>query len=109
MQLTRKKCRFGCANACLPSGRGRIDRSAVLERYGSADQTPIITEMDLIRARRIVRALASLKRLSCNDAEIVAWAIAGSFAESRQRGLHIAKFDLQACSARAFECGASAV
>ena len=70
---------------------------------------PIITEMDLIRARQIVRALAPLKRLSCDDAEIVARAIAGSFAEGRQRGLDIAKFDLQACSACAFESGASAV
>jgi hypothetical protein len=52
--------------------------------------------MDLIRARQIVRALAPLKRLSCDDAEIVARAIAGSFAEGRQRGLDIAKFDLQA-------------
>jgi hypothetical protein len=40
---------------------------------------PVITEMDLIRARQIVRALAPLKRLSCDDAEIVARAIAGSF------------------------------
>jgi hypothetical protein len=70
---------------------------------------PIITEMDLIRARQIVRALAPLKRLSCDDAEIVARAIAGGFAEGRQRGSDIAKFNLQACSACAFESGASAV
>jgi hypothetical protein len=57
---------------------------------------PVIAEMELIRARQIVRALAPLKRLSSDDAEIVARAIAGSFAEGRQRGLDIAKFDLQA-------------
>jgi hypothetical protein len=52
--------------------------------------------MDLIRARQTVRALAPLRRLSCDDAEIVARAIAASFAEGRQRGLDIAKFDQQA-------------
>ena len=57
---------------------------------------PAITEMDMIRARQLVRALTQLKRLSCDDAEIVARAIAGSFAEGRQRGLDIAKFDSQA-------------
>jgi hypothetical protein len=57
---------------------------------------PVVTEMDLIRARQIVRSLTPLKRLSCDDAEIVARAIAESFAEGRRQGLDIAKADLQA-------------
>jgi hypothetical protein len=57
---------------------------------------PAVTEMDLIRARQIVRALTPLKRLGCDDAEIVARTIAESFAEGRRQGLDIAKADLQA-------------
>jgi hypothetical protein len=57
---------------------------------------PVVTEMDLIRARQTVRALTPLKRLSCDDAEIVARAIAESFAEGRRQGLEIAKADVQA-------------
>lgn len=51
---------------------------------------PAVTEMDLARARQIVRSLAPLKGLTCEDAEIVARIIALSFAEGRQRGLEIA-------------------
>ena len=57
---------------------------------------PIITEMDLTRARQTVRTLTPLKRLSCDDAEIVARAIAYSFAEGRKQGMDIAKAGLQA-------------
>jgi hypothetical protein len=57
---------------------------------------PIVTEMDLIRGRQIVSSLAPLKRLSCDDAQIVARAIAESFAEGRRPGLDIAKAELQA-------------
>jgi hypothetical protein len=57
---------------------------------------PAVTEMDLIRARQIVRALTPLKRLACDDAEIVARIIAESFAEGRRQGLDLAKADLQA-------------
>jgi hypothetical protein len=56
---------------------------------------PVVTEMDLVRARKIVCALAPLKGLSADDAEIVARTIAQSFAEGRQRGLDIAKADLE--------------
>jgi hypothetical protein len=52
---------------------------------------PVVTEMDLLRARKIVCALAPLKGLSADDAEIVARTIAQSFSEGRQRGLAIAK------------------
>jgi len=47
---------------------------------------PIVTEMDLIRGRQIVRSLTPLKRLSCDDAQIVARVIAESFAEGRRQG-----------------------
>ena len=52
---------------------------------------PPVTEMDLRRARQIVRSLAPLKGLNSDDAEIVARIIALSFAEGRQQGLDIAK------------------
>ena len=57
---------------------------------------PIVTEMDLIRGRQIVHSLTPLKRLSCDDAQIVARAIAESFAEGRRQGLDIAMANLQA-------------
>lgn len=53
-------------------------RSAVSGAVEVPIKPPNITEMDLIRARQLVRALTPLKRLSCDDAEIVARAIAGS-------------------------------
>ena len=61
---------------------------------------PVVTEMDLLRARKIVCALAPLKGLSDDDAEIVARTIAQSFSEGRQRGLDIAKAELEGGSAR---------
>jgi hypothetical protein len=61
---------------------------------------PVVTEMDLMRARKIVCALAPLKGLSDDDAEIVARAIAQSFAEGRRRGLDIAKAELEGGLAR---------
>jgi hypothetical protein len=61
---------------------------------------PVVTEMDLLRARKIVCALAPLKGLSDDDAEIVARTIAQSFAEGRQRGLDIAKAELKGGPAR---------
>jgi|KBSMisStaDraftv2_1062788.scaffolds.fasta_scaffold1454651_1 hypothetical protein len=51
----------------------------------------VVSEMDLVRARLIVRALEPLKGLSCDDAEIVVRTIAQSFAEGRRQGLDIAK------------------
>ena len=56
---------------------------------------PVVREMDLIRARQIVSSLAPLKRLSSDDAEIIARTIAQSFAEGRKQGLYLAK-DLEA-------------
>lgn len=61
---------------------------------------PVVTEMDLFRARKVVCALAPLKGLSADDAEIVARTIAQSFAEGRQRGLDIAKAELAGGLAR---------
>jgi hypothetical protein len=57
---------------------------------------PIVSEMDLTRARQIVCSLSPLKRLSCDDAEIVARAIAEGIAGGRKQGLEIAKLDLGA-------------
>ncbi len=51
---------------------------------------PVVTAMDLSRARQTVHSLAPLKGLTCDDAETVARIIALSFAEGRQRGLEIA-------------------
>jgi len=57
---------------------------------------PIVTEMDLHRARQIVCSLLPLKRLSDDDAEIVARAIAESIAGGRKQGLEMAQVDLEA-------------
>lgn len=56
---------------------------------------PFVSEMDLVRARKIVCALEVLKGLSADDAEIVARTIAQSFAEGRERGLKMAKAGLE--------------
>jgi hypothetical protein len=50
-----------------------------------------VSEMDLTRARQIVRSLEPLKGLTSDDAEIVARTIAQSFAAGRRQGLEIAK------------------
>ena len=73
---------------------------------------PSVTEMDLIRGRQIVRSLSPLKRLSCDEAQIVARAIAESFAEGRRQGLDIAMANLQAypwCSKEAAANGLPSV
>ena len=57
---------------------------------------PVVTEMDLLRARQIVCALMPLKRLSSEHAEIVARAIAESIAGGRKQGLEMAEVDLEA-------------
>ena len=57
---------------------------------------PAITEMDLQRARQIVCSLMPLKRLSDDDAEIVARAIAQGIACGRKQGLEMAKTELEA-------------
>jgi len=49
-----------------------------------------VSEMDLTRARQIVRSLEPLKGLTSDDAEIVARTIAQSFAAGRIQGLEIA-------------------
>jgi hypothetical protein len=51
---------------------------------------PVVTEMDMQRARQIVCSLMPLKRLSDDDAEIVARAIAESIAGGRRQGLEMA-------------------
>ena len=57
---------------------------------------PIVTEMDLHRAREIVCSLMPLQRLSDDDAEIVARAIAQGIACGRKRGLEMAKAEQEA-------------
>jgi hypothetical protein len=59
---------------------------------------PSVTEMDLVRGRQVVRSLMPLKRLSCDDAQIVARAIAECFAEGRRQGVDIAMANLEAYS-----------
>jgi hypothetical protein len=73
--------------------------SAVAEVHECRSNRPLSRRWTL-RARKIVCALASLKGLSADDAEIVARTIAQSFAEGRQRGLDIAKADPEGGLAR---------
>ena len=54
---------------------------------------PVVTDMDLLRARQIVCSLMPLKRLSSDDAESVARAIAESIAAGRRQGLEMAKIE----------------
>ena len=56
---------------------------------------PVVTEMDLQRAHQIVCSLP-LKRLSSDDAEIVARAIAEGIAGGRKQGLDMAKAEQDA-------------
>jgi hypothetical protein len=57
---------------------------------------PIVSARGLMRAPQIVRPLMPLKRLSSDDAEIVARATAQSFAKGRKQGLDTAKAELEA-------------
>ena len=57
---------------------------------------PIVTEMDLQRARQIVCSLMPLKQLSEDDAEVVARAIAQGIACGRKQGLEMAQAELEA-------------
>jgi hypothetical protein len=57
---------------------------------------PIVTDMDLMRARQLVCSLMPLKRLSADEAEVVARAIAESIAAGRKQGLEMAKLDMEA-------------
>ena len=52
---------------------------------------PISFEMDLARARRILSSWTSFKRLSSDDAEIIARMIAQGIAEGRRYGLELAE------------------
>jgi hypothetical protein len=102
---------FGCFIAYRhPPSHGRIDTICAVESSEMRIKPPIVTEMDLLRARQIVRPLAPLKGLNSDDAEIVARIIALSFAEGRQRGLDIAMdwCDDEWQQARAKGCAAKA-
>jgi hypothetical protein len=57
---------------------------------------PFVTEMDLVRGRQIVSSLIPLKRLSSDDAELVARTIAQIRAEGRKQGLDLARVDVEA-------------
>ncbi|SIO27372.1 hypothetical protein SAMN05443247_03356 [Bradyrhizobium erythrophlei] len=51
-----------------------------------------VTDRDLMRARQIERSWTPpLRRLSCDEAEIIARAIAQGIAEGRKQGLELAK------------------
>lgn len=53
-----------------------------------------VTEMDLVRGRQIVSSLTQLKRLSSDDAELIARTIAQIRAEGRKQGLDLARIDV---------------
>jgi len=75
--------------------------SAVLELQKMPIKPPFATEMDLVRGRQIVSSLTPLKRLSSDDAELVARTIAQIRAEGRKQGLDLARVDVDSISARA--------
>ena len=52
--------------------------------------------MDLVRGRQIVSSLAPLKRLSSDDAELIARTFAQIRAEGRKQGLDLARLDVEA-------------
>jgi hypothetical protein len=54
-----------------------------------------VTEMDLMRARQIVRSLTPLNGLSGEDAEFVAKTVAQCFSMGREQGLHQAKAEFE--------------
>jgi hypothetical protein len=56
----------------------------------------MVREMDLVRGRQIVHSLTPLKRLSSDDAEIVAREFARSFAEGRKQGFDMSRPDPEA-------------
>jgi hypothetical protein len=58
----------------------------VVVRLDMPIKRPVVTEIDLLRARQIVCSLMPLKRLSSDDAEIVARAIAEGIAGGSQTG-----------------------
>jgi len=57
---------------------------------------PCVAEMDIVRGRQIVGSLAPLKRLSSNDAELIARTFAQIRAEGRKQGLDLARVDVEA-------------
>ena len=52
---------------------------------------PLFVEWDLVRARRILSSWTSLKRLSSDEADIIARMIAQGIAEGRRSGLELAE------------------
>ena len=52
---------------------------------------PFFSERDLARARRILSSWTSLKRLSSDEADIIARMIAQGIAEGRRSGLELAE------------------
>jgi len=52
---------------------------------------PLFSERDLARARRILSSWTSLKRLSSDEADIIAGMIAQGIAEGRRNGLELAE------------------
>ena len=66
---------------------------------------PIVSEMDLTRARQIVCSLSPLKRLSCDDAEIVARAIAEGIAGGRKNRVWRSRSSTSARSLHKLEIG----
>ena len=67
--------------------------SAVLESKEMPIKPPFVTEMDIVRGRQIVSLLKPHKRLSSDDAELVARAIAQVRAEGRKQGLDLTRVD----------------
>jgi hypothetical protein len=52
---------------------------------------PLFVERDLVRARRILSSWTSHKRLSSDEADIIARMIAQGIAEGRRSGLELAE------------------
>jgi hypothetical protein len=57
-----------------------------------------VTDSDLARARKIQRSWTPLQRLSCDEAEMIARAIAEGIAVGRKQGLELER-DPEKCAA----------
>ena len=57
---------------------------------------PVFIEGDLVRARRILSSWTSLKRLSSDEADMIARMIAQGIAEGRRQGSDFARAELDA-------------
>ena len=71
-------------------GYGRLTLRVVGE-FAKMPNSPFFSERDLARARRILSSWTSLKRLSSDEADIIARMVAQGIAEGRRHGFELAE------------------